>query len=121
MKSIQKMEELLKAIQADPVGKEALENIRKQTSVTDVISLLKKLAEERGYDLTESDIREAIAEKEKTLKERTEKASADIQALTDEETEAVAGGYCTEMLEISELFGPMCESFYQLPCADYFS
>ena len=77
------------------------EIIRKQTSVTDVVSLLKKLADEHGYDLTESDIREAIAEKEKTLKERTEKASSDIQALTDEETEAVSGGWCTEMLEIN--------------------
>ena len=52
--------------------------------------------------------REKIEEQTKQRAEKTEKAIADIQTLPDEETEAVAGGYCTGFYEFAPGDDPEC-------------
>lgn len=91
----EKVRELLVALRT-PEVQEKLNSLTRPADKEGVIRCFTEAAKLLGMDVSEADIREAIAEEEWKQMERTEKASEGIQALTDEDTELVAGGVCIE-------------------------
>ena len=85
----EKVMELLDAIRTDPKAKEMFKGTAKPKSDEEMIRLCAELAPKLGFDVTEDEIRAGV---EAIKQERIKKTAADIQALSDEETETVAGG-----------------------------
>lgn len=59
--AIEKVKELIKAIQTDPKAKELLKGASEPKSEEDMIRLCAELAPKLGFDVSETDIREAVA------------------------------------------------------------
>ena len=58
----------------------------------EVLSAYAQAAKKLGYDLTEAEILEAVREKEKACRDKTEAVSENIRELSDEDMEAIAAG-----------------------------
>ena len=87
--AIENAKELLKAIQTDPKSKELFNGAMEPRSEEEMIHLCMEAASRLGFNVQETDIREAIAE---VTQERLNKTTADVQKLSDEEVSDVAGG-----------------------------
>ena len=85
----EKVMELLDAIRTDPKAKEMLKGTAKPKSDEEMIRLCAELAPSLGFDVTEDEIRAGV---EAIKQERMKKTAADIQALSDEDAEKIAGG-----------------------------
>ncbi len=57
-----------------------------------ILRAYKQAAKALGYTLTESEILEAIREKEKACRDRAEAVSETVEMLSDEDIEGVAAG-----------------------------
>ena len=104
----EKVHELIRTIRTDPKAQELLKGIAVPMDQDGLIRYYAEIAKRLGADVTEADIRETIKEEERIQKERTEKASAEIQALTDDETETVSGGVCICLNEAPRDSDPEC-------------
>ena len=87
--SIDKVKKLIEAIKTDPKAREQLRGVSEPRSEEEMIRLCAELAPKLGFVVTEDEIRAGV---EAIKQERMKKTAADIQALSDEETETVAGG-----------------------------
>ena len=87
-----KVMDLLKAVKNDPKAQEALKGMTKPTDEEGIVNYYAKIAELLGYEVTETDIREAVSSLENERTEKTENTAAAIQSLPDEELGHVAGG-----------------------------
>ena len=107
--AFEKIKELAKAVKTDPKAQETLQGLIKSADEDGIISFYADAAKRLGIKLTAEDIRETIAKEGRNQKDRTEKTSADVQALTDDETENVAGGSaCIGYLEVNYDVDPEC-------------
>lgn len=80
--AIEKVKELLQAIRNDPKAKELLKGASEPKSEEDMIRLCAEVAPKLGFDVSETDIREAVAA---LSRERMEKTAADVEKLSDDE------------------------------------
>ena len=104
----EKVQEFLRRVRTDPAAHEALKGLAAPADQEGLVRYYAEIAKRLGADVTEEDLRKTVLEEERIRKERTEKASAEIQALTDDETEAVSGGYCIGMWEYPPDSDPEC-------------
>ena len=84
--AIEKVKELIKAIQTDPKAKELLKGASEPKSEEDMIRLCAEVAPKLGFDVTEADIRETVAAAVQARKEKT------VQKLSDEDVAQASGG-----------------------------
>ena len=87
--AIEKAKELLEAIRTDPKAKELLQGVSEPRSEEDMIRLCAEIAPKLGFDVSEADIREAVAA---LSRERMEKTAADVQKLSDDDITQASGG-----------------------------
>ena len=87
--AIEKVKELLQAIRNAPKAKELLKGASEPRSEEDMIRLCAELAPKLGFDVSETDIREAVAA---LAKERQAKTAADVEKLSDDEVAQASGG-----------------------------
>ena len=87
--AIEKVKELLNAIRNNPKAKELLKGASEPKSEEDMIRLCSEIAPKLGFDVSETDIREAVAA---LAKERQAKTAADVEKLSDDEVAQASGG-----------------------------
>ena len=87
--AIEQAKELLKAIRTDPKAKELLGDAAEPRSEEEMIRLCAKLAPNLGFDVSEIDIREALAA---TEQERLNRTAAGVQMVSDEDVANATGG-----------------------------
>ena len=95
--ALEKVNELVKAVESNPESWEVLQGLIISADKDGIISFLAETANRLGIDVTEEDILETIAEKERNQKNKTEEAIADVEKIPDDELGDVAGGsrsYC---------------------------
>ena len=87
--AIEQVKKLLEAIKSDPKAQELLQGVSEPKSEEDMIRLCAEIAPKLGFDVTEADIREAVAA---MSRERMEKTAADVEKLPDDDVAQAAGG-----------------------------
>ena len=88
----EELKSFLDALRADPKAEELIRNIPEPENSEGRIQAYAKIAKELGYDVSENDLTEYIAAKEKLLQEKTAAAAEAMQELASEELSQVAGG-----------------------------
>ena len=87
-----KANDFFEKLQNDPKAQELLAGLAAPDSLEETIKTYARIAGELGIDLTEAEISEEIAAREKAQAERTAQAAAGIKDLAPDELDAVAGG-----------------------------
>ena len=82
----------LKALRINSKAREMVENLPEPKSTEERIAAYAKIAGELGFDVTEEDLKEYVAHKEKVLQEKAGAVAAKIEEMTPEELGEVAGG-----------------------------
>ena len=95
--ALEKVKELVKAVESNPESREVLQGLVISADKDGIISFLAEAAKRMEIDVTEEDILETIAEKERNQKNKTEEAIADVEKIPDDELGDVAGGNETEL------------------------
>ncbi len=122
--AIEKVKELIKAVKTDPKAKELLDGVSEPRSEEDMIRLCAEVAPKLGFDVTEAEIRQGIAQEEWNRRENTDAAAEQIQKLSDSEVENAAGGSCSDVdaLDTSvfgegekDYNGGICDEIYTNP------
>ena len=90
--SSEKIQDMIKALSADPKAQELLANAVQPEDQEGEISVYADVARQLGYDITEADLKDYIEKTADLVAERTKEAEAGIQELSDEVLEKVAGG-----------------------------
>ena len=95
--AIEKIKELLKAIKTDPEAQAKLAGLVKGESEDGIVRFYAEAAKLLGFDVSEDELRAAVADAAQGRAEKTEAAAEKVSALADEALEQVAGGnyvYC---------------------------
>ena len=90
--ALEKVKELVKAVESDPESREVLQSLIMSADKDGIASFLAEAAKRLGIDVTEEDILETIAEKERNQKNKTEESIADVEKIPDDGLDHVAGG-----------------------------
>ena len=90
--AIEKAKELIRAIETDPRTQEALQGLAKPADEDGIIQYCVEAAKLLNCEVTEADIRDAVAALAKERTEQTERAAAGVQGLPDDELAQAAGG-----------------------------
>ena len=88
----QNIEKKIETMLQDPRTGEWMKDKARPESQEEAVGVYAEIAEKLGLSLTAEDIMDYIRQAEQTCKDRTEKAAARIQELSDEEVEQVSGG-----------------------------
>ena len=87
--AIEQAKELLKTIRTDPKAKELFRDAAEPRSEEEMIRLCAEAAPKLGFDVSEIDIREALAA---AAKERLNMTAAGVQMVSDEDMANATGG-----------------------------
>ena len=90
--SSEKIQDMLKALSADPKAQELLAKIGRPEDQNGEICIYADIARQLGYDITEADLKDYIEKTADLVAARTKEAEAGIKELPDEVLEKVAGG-----------------------------
>ena len=90
--AIEKVKELLKAVKTDPEAQAKLSGLTKPSDEEGAIRYYAEAAKLLGFDVTEKDIREAVAAASREQKNKTEAAAGRVEALSDDEMARASGG-----------------------------
>ena len=84
--------QFIEQIKSDPDAQELLKKYPKGSSREDEIKAYTEIAGQLGYTFSEAELKEAVDEKRKLRMEKTEETASQIQELSDEVLDQVAGG-----------------------------
>jgi len=82
----------LNSLRINSKAKEMISSMPEPKDTEGRIAAYAKIAKELGFEVTEDDLREFAAAKEKKLQEKSDAAAAEIEELSPEELGEVAGG-----------------------------
>jgi len=88
----EKVIEFLKALKEHESAEEMIRKYPEPETAEDRIRIYAQIAGEMGHDVSEEDLKEYVAAKEKHLREKAEAASEEIQELPADDLSSVAGG-----------------------------
>ena len=88
----EKVVAFLKALREHPAGEEMIRKIPEPETQGDRIRAYAQIAGEMGHDVSEADLADYVAAKEKNLREKTEAAGEEIRELAADDLGAAAGG-----------------------------
>ena len=89
---IKKIKELIQAVKTDPKAQETLKDLVKPADEDGIVRYYAEAAKLLGFDVTEADIRETIADAARKRTDKTEEAAQSVKALGDDGLEKVSGG-----------------------------
>ena len=110
--AIEQVKKLLEAIKSDPKAQELLQGVSEPKNGEEMIRLCAEVAPKLGFDVTEAEIRQGIAQEEWNRRENTDAAAEQIQKLSDSEVENAAGGSCSELYALDTSAFGECEKDY---------
>ena len=90
--SMGKVKELLKAVKTDPKAQEALQGLTRPQDEEGIIRYYTEAVKKLGFDVTEVEIRETVANLARERQDETETAVSRIEALPDDALEQATGG-----------------------------
>ena len=90
--AIEKIKELLKAIKTDPEAQAKLGGLVKPSDEDGIVRFYAEAAKKLGFEISEADVRAAVADAAQLCAEKTEAAAEQLSALADDALEQVSGG-----------------------------
>ena len=104
----EKVKSFLKALKTDPKAKSCFADVPEPETDADRLRNYAEIAKKLGYDVSEAELEEYLAEKEKALKEHTKAAEDFIAHLSADEMETVSGGDLKTICEDTFQGGENC-------------
>ena len=110
----EKIQELLKAIQADPTAQERLLGLEKAQNEEETVRGVIRAAKALGFDLTEAELKDYIEAAAAARRARTDAQTNKVQTIEDETLEKVAGGNECGLPQIAiEIHDRLCPNPYE--------